>query len=274
MRRTAIGLFGDYRTFDITAKTLSPLLTRDVDLFIDVWDKSHCENKMLGISYNANVSPTHVTEAITPYLNGATLSVTVGKFSDCCGKFNELTSYTNNNLAYLQRFESVYKSIVGAGVEYDTVFVARPDLFYNTAFCDASRIREGVIYSSMAPVHNKKTINDMLFAAKFNTFSAVFKEFTPKFGALASDWHKWVYEFLMARADISDACVLSDSVIARPTVTNTDVYTDVVNKNNEWWYALILETFYKYGEEVTLRFWTKEQLALAKKQAHENRNFN
>lgn len=251
-------VFGDYRTFDITAKTFAPLLNENVDLVIDVWDQSSSKNNVLKIDYTDTITYERVSKAITPYLNGASLRIKITSIEKCTS--NRPGVYTQKyNSAYLQRISSAYNDVIASGIQYDTVIACRPDLYFNNTCYDKNQIKDDQVYVTFLPSHGFKKLSDMCYLMKFKSFVNLFKKFTPTVWNLTTpemDWHEWVYDYFDGY--IGDIPMLSEVVLTRPTVMHTDDFQTIYNKAQEWWMAQAWEGIQTRGEEVILTLWPQE----------------
>lgn len=258
-------VFGDYRTFDITAKTFAPLLNENVDLIIDVWDQSSSKNKVLCIDYNDVITRERISKAITPYLNGASLKIKITSITECTS--NHPTRYSQKyNSAYLQRISSAYNDVIASHIQYDTVIACRPDLYFGDTFFDKNHVKDDFIYVSCVPENGAKRLSDMCYVMTFNSFVKLFKQFNPiswNKTLPEKDWHEWVFEYFDGH--VGEFPILNKTIITRPTVTQTDNYQNIKNKEHEWWMAIIWEGIQTRGEETMNDFWPREFIERAKK---------
>lgn len=263
-------VFGDYRTFDITAKTFAPLLNENVDLIIDVWDQSSSKNNVLKIDYIDTITHERISKAITPYLNGASLRIKITSIDKCTS--NDPTRNAQKyNSAYLQRISSAYNDVISSGVQYDTVIACRPDLYFNNTFFEKSQIKDDHVYVTFLPPTGFYKLSDMCYLMKFNSFVRLFKEFTPDTWnntPIEMDWHDWVYKYFDGY--VGELPMLSEVVLTRPTVIISDDFQTIQNKAQDWWMAQAWEGIQTRGEEIMLTLWPKEFVEKTKKRFMEN----
>jgi hypothetical protein len=258
-------VFGDYRTFDITAKTFAPLLNPNVDIIIDVWDQSSSKNKVLGIEYTDTITHERISNAITPYLNGASLRIKITSIDKCTSNVNGRVIQKYNS-AYLQRISSAYNDVIASGIQYDTVIACRPDLYFNDTFFDKTLLLEDFIYVTFLPVVGSKKLSDMCYVMNFNSFIKLFKEFTPTSWNKThpfKDWHEWVYDYF--ENHIGHIPMLPFATIARPHSLITDNFQIIQDKAQEWWMAQAWEGIQLDGEDAILKLWNPEFIERTKK---------
>lgn len=113
----ALLLCGQYREFEIAAQSWEFIKEFDLDVYVSTWDYSKQENKFLEISIEEDVTE----EMIRKYLPNANISIL--KQSDYY--FYGEKQYHNNKQTF--HWKNALKMVKESGVEYDVMFLTRPD---------------------------------------------------------------------------------------------------------------------------------------------------
>jgi hypothetical protein len=132
MTKIAVLIVGEYRTFPYCHKTMTflyqPLSTgTDVDVFFSTWSVTKTDNLLSNhVGYNATGSLKTVTEQEIEQILKRPAVIKVHDLGKPGAPFSTDESFLIMRKGWLMGFELIKQS----GIDYDYVYVMRPDLFY------------------------------------------------------------------------------------------------------------------------------------------------
>jgi hypothetical protein len=263
-KKIAVLITGEYRTFDIAAKTMRFLQDEKVDVYVSTWNKSFQVNKHLGIDIEESVDLKRVQAAIHPkklfgHCIEANLHYRLGHY-----KYNE---------PMMHRWKKGLRLILNSGVEYDAIMVVRPDLYFQLDWIthfqgfdqyDIDGMDANTLYSAWTPAPETRKMDDILFFGKpdviHKTIGAVsIKEWSD---SDEMDWHAWFRTAMEATGvDIKMMSPQPAVFFCRANCQPEDDYMTNYRKAIIWRNAFIEEQRVRYGDEKVIELWGSNILA-------------
>ncbi len=246
----AVVLAGDTRTWEHSVPTLAPFL-QDADLYISVWSESRYAHHVSKTKYShPTINEEEVHRILSPFVP-----------AQVCIEEHDHVLWTRNgyNSNYLHRLRTGIEMVRQSGVEYDSVMLMRPDLFFGPE--DNPYVRElkdkvrSVERGQVVTAMSGFMLNDWILAVRPEDMDKVVPTVEQYAPFRHEDWHtfhgKFVRENGMQIVDVEHVPLL----ILRPPAKEGITYEEAYHNTRIWNMHYIVYLINRDGINVALRAW-------------------
>jgi len=204
--KIAILISGEYRTFPECVESMPFLNDPAVDVYFSTWSTSTYNIDFLNIHETTTITPEHVSNYISS--KGVTINIS-DVSTDKVGTISRM----------INRWVTGMNMIIKSGIEYDYVYIIRPDLYFikpsmDICQCIQTYIEKHIFYISQGTPLVKEVLNDVCMLASMDVLTKVINPELESQWEIASstgyEWHHWWYKY------ITDRCLIQELKMDTP----------------------------------------------------------
>lgn len=253
MKKHAVIIAGDFRTFEFAAPSAYPLF-ESADIYVSIWNSSNFKHRVdTSLSFNmAEMHEARVREILRPH---KVVKVKMEEYNSIYWESLDL----NSN--FLHRLRQGVDMVKASGTEYDSVLCMRPDLFFGEISQLVKAVRNVspgqfiTILSSYERVNVQLTLNDTLFAVHSSDLDRAVPT-VDYYAASPDDWHHFLRKFVVEtnRLDVVDVHA-HQSTILRPPAWAGMKYSEALFNSNAWDNVYIYKVIDDFSVNRAIKDW-------------------
>jgi hypothetical protein len=250
MSKHAVVLAGDTRTWIYSVKTLSPFL-EDADIYVSVWSESNYSHHVSKEKFSHHpLNEASVRQILAPFVP-----------TSVCIEDHDSSRWARlgYNSNYLHRLRTGVDMVRRSGIEYRSVTLMRPDLFFGPP--DNEFVQDLLYFASssekgqVVTVMSQHLLNDWLLAVHPDDMDKIIPTVEHYGPHKHEDWHTYHRNFVaengMQIVDIQHVPVL----ILRPPTHEGITYEDAYRNTRLWNSHYIIHLINTQGIKAAIRAW-------------------
>jgi hypothetical protein len=234
-KRRAVVIAGDTRTWEHSIHSAHELLD-GADVYISVWSNS---------SYSHKVKPRLLYRHAPIYIDRVYALLAQYNVRGVRIENHDLSHWQPKgyNANYLHRLRVGIDLVRLSGIEYDSVFFMRPDVFYEqhgmqTLVAAVANVQPGQFVTMLSGdqrVNTHKTLNDWMFAVAPTDFDLAVPTVEEFQAHKHEDWHTFLRWWVVERSGLQVVNVDAPRVvILRPQARSGMSFDDALHNSEAW----------------------------------------
>ena len=249
MKKIAVLIFGEYRSFDLCVRTYDPILAGN-DIYFSTWDESHQTNPLDNtLTHNVvGITDAKIRNILSDYNVVAT----------CIDHYeHSYWSRIRYNAPMLHRIHRGLNLIRESGIQYDIIIVTRPDIYFNTFHTpiDWDMLCNGKLYASW--FHNEGFLSEHLLISRADIImSNIFMSESDWQTCDETDWHKRFHNHVLSSGiKIENMSFMPSLVFVRPNIETINSYDDAHSNFIFWRDTIVIHQYNQFGYFFVRKIW-------------------